>query len=363
MKEPDLPRRRLLAGALAGLVLPGSRALAADEDNRGAALQVVKDAISVDIHSHAGRVLLARPSQAQRPLEPLSKPMRDGGQNAVCLSIVPDTPTTTVTADNRIAAFRTPEPGELYAWSRRAFARLHDLATEQDLAIVTDAAALGAAKAGRRPAAIVTSEGADFLEGVIDRLDEAHAAHKLRHLQLTHYRVNELGDIQTEPAVHGGLTGFGAEVVRRCNALGIVVDIAHGTLPLVKRAAEVSVKPLVLSHTSFAEKPPARSRRIGPEHARVVAGTGGVIGIWPPGSYFADLPAYARGIARMVDVVGVDHVGIGSDMLGLLSASAFPSYRKLPDLVVALLDAGFKPDEAGRIIGGNYARVFAAAVG
>jgi membrane dipeptidase len=42
----------------------------------------------------------------------------------------------------------------------------------------------------------------------------------VRHLQLTHYRVNALGDVQTEPAVHGGLTTIGADVIRRCNRLG-----------------------------------------------------------------------------------------------------------------------------------------------
>ena len=46
----------------------------------------------------------------------------------------------------------------------------------------------------------------------------------------THYRVNELGDIQTEAPVHGGLTDAGAEVIRRCNRRGLVVDVAHGTL-------------------------------------------------------------------------------------------------------------------------------------
>ena len=52
----------------------------------------------------------------------------------------------------------------------------------------------------------------------------------LRHLQLTHYRVNELGDIQTELPVHNGLTDFGAAVIRRCNQVGLVVDVAHGTV-------------------------------------------------------------------------------------------------------------------------------------
>jgi membrane dipeptidase len=57
--------------------------------------------------------------------------------------------------------------------------------------------------------------------------------------------------------VHGGLTDFGAEVVRACNRLGIV-DTAHGTYDLVKRAAAVTTKPLVLSHTSLSLTPGAR---------------------------------------------------------------------------------------------------------
>ncbi len=357
------PRRRFLAAGIAGLALSAGRPLTAAEPAaadryRAAALQVVRDAISVDIHSHAGRVLLARPGQPQRPLEALAEPMRQGGQTAICLSMVADTPVVGVTADRRLAAHREPEPGELHAWSGQAFARLRVLMREQGLAQVTGAAALRAAKAAGQPAAIVAAEGADFLEGAIGRLEEAHAAYGLRHLQLTHYRVNELGDIQTEPPVHGGLTAFGVEVIRRCNRLGIVVDIAHGTLDLVKKAAEVSDRPLVLSHTSLSERPQPRSRRIGREHARIVAGTGGVIGVWPPSLHFADLPAYARGIARMAEVAGAEHVGIGSDMLGLLSASAFPSYRRLPDLVAHLLETGFSPEEAGKIIGGNYLRVF-----
>ena len=107
----------------------------------------------------------------------------------------------------------------------------------------------------RGPSIIVSAEGADFLDRSIERVNEAHAAYHLRHLQLTHYRVNDLGDIQTEAPVHGGRTDFGAEVIRTCNRLGIVVDTAHGTYELVKRAAAVTTKPLVLSHSAVTRSP------------------------------------------------------------------------------------------------------------
>jgi membrane dipeptidase len=227
--------------------------------------------------------------------------------------------------------------------------------------VITDAAGLRAARAGR-PSAIISAEGADFLEGQIGRVDEAYAKWSLRHLQLTHYRVNELGDIQTEAPVHNGLTDFGAEVIRRCNRLGILVDVAHGTTALVQRAASVTTKPLVLSHTSLTGRPVPYSRRITPEHAKLVAGTGGVIGIWPPAHEFPSLPSLAAGMARMVDVVGIDHVGLGTDMRGLVGPSIFPEYDSLPGLTEALLATGFSAQDTRKILGGNYARVFEAAM-
>src|SRR5262249_11212915 len=147
---------------------------------------------------------------------PLAAPMREGGMAVVCLAAVGDQPTLHVTADLRVEAFRQPEPGELYAFSQLSFQRIADIAREQSLRIIKSAADLAAAR-GERPSIVVTCEGADFLEGELARVDEAYQRWSLRHLQLTHYRVNALGDIQTEARVHGGLTPFGAEVIRRCN--------------------------------------------------------------------------------------------------------------------------------------------------
>lgn len=312
--------------------------------------------VTIDIHSHAGRLI-----RRDAALTPVAAPMREGGMATLCLAIVADSGTTHVLPDGRIAAYRSPEPGELYRRSRDSFQRAHRLIAEQGLALVGDEATLTATRGGA-PGVIVTAEGADFLDRDLGRLDEAYRIHHLRHLQLTHYRVNELGDIQTEAPVHGGLTDFGADVVRACNRLGIVVDVAHGTFELVKRVAAVTTAPIVLSHTSLAKSPGPRSRTISADHARLVAATGGVIGIWPPSTIFRDRDAYVRGIAAMVEVVGIDHVAIGSDMLGLTSPSVFDDYRALPDLASRLLAAGFDRADAAKILGGNYRRVFTAAM-
>lgn len=352
-----ISRRGVLAGG--ALFCAAGPARAAEPDGR----QAIAAATTVDIHSHAGAIIGLTRVKTDAPLRDVAGPMRAGGMAAVCFAIVSDSPCHRTYPDHHIHPYRDPDPGELHAYGQLNFARVHRLIREQGLVLVTDAATLRAARAGTA-SAIVAAEGADFLEGRIDRVDEAYDKWHLRHLQLTHYRVNELGDIQTEAPVHGGLTDFGAEVIRRCNARGLVVDVAHGTYDLVKRAASVTTKPLVLSHTSLTKlpAPPPRSRVISADHARVIAGTGGVIGVWPPSSVYPDLDAMARGMARLVDVVGVDHVGLGSDMLGLTTTSVLPEYYYLPQLATALLNVGFSPQDVGKLLGGNYVRVFAASL-
>lgn len=365
----SLSRRRFLGAAGSALALAGCDGTASSlppavrsgtgggDGDLTRARALLARTVSMDMHSHAGAIL-----HLDGALRPLAGPMRDGLMSTVALAMVADKGTTRVMPDHRIEAFRDPEPGELYQRSTISFGKIHELVARDRLEVVRRAADLSPASAGR-PAVVVAAEGADFLDTDVDRVDEAYEAHDLRHLQLTHYRVNALGDIQTAPPVHGGLTEFGAAVIRRCNSLGIVVDVAHGPYDLVKRAAEVSSKPLVLSHTSLVARPGPRSRQITADHARLIAATGGVIGIWPVSTIYPDISAYAQGIARMADVVGPAHVGLGSDQLGLTVPSVFADYRQFPEIAQALLVAGFSEEEAAGILGGNYARVFRQVVG
>lgn len=369
-----ISRRAFLAsGAALGLAACAPGRFAAYTDSPGdpqsttsapTQWQASASALTIDMHSHAGRVIVSRDPRlgAHRPFVPVNAPMRAGGMNVICLAIVTDTVVTRVSADRkRFEAWRTPQPGELYQLGQAEFGRAKELIEREQLVVVTNAAMLALTET-RAPRVIIAAEGADFLEGQLDRVDEAYSQHQLRHLQLTHYRVNDLGDIQTEAPVHDGLTDFGADVVRRCNALGIVVDVAHGTYDLVKRAASVTTKPLVLSHTALATHPGARSRLITADHARVIAQTGGVIGVWPSSGTFHDLDGMAHGFRRMVDVVGVEHVGLGTDMFGFISPPVFRGYEQLPALGAALLAAGFSQTETEQLLGGNYRRVFEASL-
>ena len=70
----------------------------------------------------------------------------------------------------------------------------------------------------------------------------------------------------------------------------------------------------------------------------------------------------AVGMARLADIVGVDHVGLGTDLRGLVGSSTIGDYDDLPRLAEALLGAGFSAADAAKVLGGNYRRVFAASV-
>ncbi len=351
-------RRQAIGAALAfGLSawqpLPASAAEIDPQPGR----RLLAGHLTIDLHSHAGAINGVRRIAERAPYQPVAAPMRTGGMAVICLSVVADSPVTRLDADRRIRPQRNPKQGELYAHTKAGMERALGLVREQKLGIIRSIADLRAASANK-PSVIIATEGADFLEGKLERLEAAHRDWHLRHLQLVHYRPNELGDIQTEPAVHGGLTDFGAAVIQHCNSLGIVVDVAHGTFDLVALAAKVSRTPLILSHTSYRAKPREFSRRINVAHARLIADTGGVIGIWPNQSNFADLPAMAAGRAQLAGLIGIDHVGLGTDMMGMPSGSVLDTYEELPLLATALLQQGLKEEDVLKILGGNYARVF-----
>src|SRR5437773_227658 len=175
-------------------------------------------------------------------------------------------------------------------------------------------------------------------------------------------QADELGDVQTEPAVHNGLTPFGRDVVREMNRLGMLVDLAHAPYPAVKGAMDASSRPMLVSHTNI-EDYSGYARFVSREHARLVAGTGGVLGAWPISIRHASASTFIDHIKRMVDAVGVDHVAIGTDMAGVSPRSAlFTDWTEWPSIPAALLDRGFARQDVAKIMGGNMRRLLEATV-
>jgi membrane dipeptidase len=186
--------------------------------------------------------------------------------------------------------------------------------------------------------------------------------------------VSPLGDTNTTPAHLGGLTAFGAKVVKECNRLGIVVDLAHASHETVLDALKVATQPVLVSHTCLDSRTGGnpkmaemmKPRLISKEHAKVVADAGGVIGVW---THLADsLKDFVESIKAMVDAVGIDHVGIGigsdtdllSSRVGQGTNKAWPGLTGgfFHAVVGEMLLQGFTPDDIGKVGGGNFCRVF-----
>ncbi|MGA8506002.1 MAG: membrane dipeptidase [Candidatus Sulfotelmatobacter sp.] len=155
--------------------------------------------------------------------------------------------------------------------------------------------------------------------------------------------------------------------------MGIVVDLAHASHETVMGAWKVARQPLIVSHTSLDSRTGGNStvaemmkpRLISKEHAKVVADAGGVIGVW---THLADsLKDFVESIKAMVDAVGIDHVGIGSDTdllssrVGQGTDQAWPGLTGgfFPAVVGEMLLQGFTPGEIGKVGGGNFCRVLA----
>ena len=345
---------------LAGDVGPrGSTAAARTAETASAALDLLRKSISIDVHTHGGNTGVT--SKAP-PNDDLANAMRAGSLAVACLADVPDGPVLGRNAEGVLAALRTPEPGQLYRHHLERLAWMDEMVTNHGLRRALCAADLeGAHKAGQ-PAIITDVEGLDFLEAKLERLEEAHQR-GIRHLQLVHYTPNDIGDFQTGAVMHQGLTSFGAEVIRACHRLGFVCDVAHATEGMVNQAVDVATKPLLLSHTALAGSQamgptPLTGRQVSGEHARAIAETGGSIGIW---HFFPSLEKYVDGLKEMAEIVGADHVSIGTDQH--VSPGSLPDYTQWVHLVAAMLRGGFTPEEAGKIAGGNYMRIFRAVVG
>jgi membrane dipeptidase len=318
---------------------------------------VLRDTISVDVHSHAAGLIFSSPADST-----LADGMKKGGMSAVCLASVPDGPVLGRLPSGSVGAVRQPKPGELYRYHMSRLDWMDELVAKHGVRRVLTLSDLQDAHAKGQPAVILDIEGCDFLDGKVERLDEAYRR-GVRVVQLVHSVANDLGDIQTGDVQHKGLSPLGAQVIRELNRLGAVVDVAHGTEAMTRQTAKVTTRPLLLSHTALAgskamSETVLASRRVTPDHARAVADTGGVVALW---HFFPTLDRYVDGIRELVDVVGVEHVGIGTDQQK--APGAVQNYGLLPQLAATMLKKGFTADETSKILGGNAVRVFAKATG
>ena len=203
-------------------------------------------------------------------------------------------------------------------------------------------------------AGILGLEGAHALEGRlenVERLDQAG----FRMLGLAHFLDTEVGG-----SVHGlrqgGLTDLGRQVVLTAQNRHMLLDLAHSSPQVIEEVVALSTQPVVVSHTGV-KGTCNNVRNLSDQQIKAVASTGGVIGIgfWPTavcGNSAADI---AHAIHYVTNLVGVEHVSLGSDFDGAVTTPF--DVTGLPLLTAALQAEGYTLQDISKIMGRNILRV------
>ncbi len=294
-------------------------------------------------------------------------------------------------------------PSQAYERALKGIAQAQSIVDSLDgeLLLVRKAADIERAHRDGKRGLILDFQNATPFGDSLDRINQfEHLG--VRMVQLTYNLRNLVGDGCTE-AHQGGLSYFGREVVRRLNDMRMLVDVSHCSEQVGWDALEVSSAPVIISHASSAALC-RHDRAKSDELAAAVAKRGGYFGVVILAGFIqestqATLDDFVRHIEHLVNVAGIDHVGIGSDKTGpgpgtesliefpsdmpLRSPGAFdwrgfrPEHRlgpeyslknyqnfgDWPQITAHLARAGFNEEELRRLLGLNYLRVFRDVVG
>lgn len=274
------------------------------------------------------------------------------------------------------------------------------------LTLCTGSAGIRAAKRDGKIAIMIGVEGGHAIEDSLDILRELYDR-GARYLTLTHINTNNWCDSSGDAERHGGLTGFGRDVVRTMNDLGMIVDVSHISDKAFAHVIETSRVPVVATHSScraLCRHP----RNMTDDMLRALAANGGVCMInffsafisdevaevimrsakrdkmeRPPvggteempddrtdwdaflhwfqslGCPVATLDQVADHVFHAASVAGIDHVGIGSDYDGVPALpNGLTDASMLPSLTARLLERGMTETDVEKVLGGNFMRVF-----
>lgn len=182
------------------------------------------------------------------------------------------------------------------------------------------------------------------------------------YITLCHNGSNDICDSARGEAEWGGLSPFGKEVVAEMNRLGILVDVSHAAESTFYDALEVSTQPIIASHSS-ARALCNHPRNLTDEQLKALAEKQGVVqvclykGFINEDAEKASLTDAIRHINHIVDLIGINHVGIGSDFDGDGELIGCRASNELINITLRLLKDGYKENDIAKIWGGNLLRV------
>ena len=235
------------------------------------------------------------------------------------------------------------------------------------LLFATSAADIRRAKTEDKTALLLSLEGAEPLGHNVTLLDVFYRL-GLRMVSLTHSRRNAWADGTQFGVETGGLTYLGRQLIQRMNELGIIIDLAHLSDAGVWEVLELSQAPVIFSHTTVAAMPGYKTDltdvdpQRGTTKLKTLAEMGGVacaIFVAQP-----DVKAIVDDIETMIQHVGDDHVGLGSDFVSLAHVPTdLEDISKLPVVTEEMARRGFSDQTILKVLGGNLLRVFEQVLG
>ena len=268
-----------------------------------------------------------------------------------------------------------------------------------DLMLATSVADIGKARKEGKIASLLGIEGGHT---IVNSLGVLRAYYDLgvRYMTLTHYHTNDWADSATDDARHGGLSGFGKEVVREMNRLGMMVDISHVSAATMNDVLDVTEAPVIFSHSS-ARALTKHKRNVPDDVLKRVTNNGGIVMVtfipdfvseqrrqwaeeldpitndltteaeWkaateeykktrgePPLGTLVQVADHIDYVARLA---GYDHVGIGGDFYGQSGddlVQGLEDVSRYPYLVAELLRRGWSEENIARLTRDNMLRVF-----
>jgi membrane dipeptidase len=222
-------------------------------------------------------------------------------------------------------------------------------------------------KQSNKIAAVLAVEGGHVIENDITKLDTLYAL-GMRYLTITWNNSTDWAvSAQDGRSATVGLSDFGKQVIRRLDTLGVIIDVSHVGIKTIDDILQTTKNPIIASH-SGARKLYDHYRNLNDDQLIAIANSGGVIGVV---FYHWFLSGSNRDISQVVDhidyiknLVGIDHVALGSDFDGISSMIiGLEDVSMFPNLTLELLKKGYSRSDIEKILSGNIIRVFREVCG
>jgi membrane dipeptidase len=289
--------------------------------------------------------------------------MRAGGVTAKVLKLTTDGIDWNRTTSTRYAVPRDPP----WAWTNRFLAYLNEVQRIADdqanrVVIIRKPSDIEAAKRQGLTGAILGSEGALQLG------EDDQWRRRVREFYDAGWRETQLrwsGNANLFITAQNELTADGAALVGECNRLGILIDVSHLPVPLVRQIVDRSRAPVIRSHDT-----PVASGVGGEATDELIAsvvrsGDGhGVFALHFYSDYYSGDPTLDRLVLaarHVIDRFGIDHVALGADFFPEPGKWVIPTIREMPLVTMAFVQAGFSDDEIRKILGLNLVQLYERA--